>query len=151
MKKSVLGILFCIVILITITGCRNEKELVVGEKSNIKIEEKDFSLSLKKDSLNKTGAILILKNNAKIDAQYDASYKIEKKQNNEWHKIDAQLYFNMMAYDLKPNEEKEIEVNWEKNYGKLSLGDYRIIKTIDIENEDGTFTSFNIAAEFTIK
>ena len=46
---------------------------------------------------------------------------------------------------------KEIELKWENGYGKLASGDYRIIKSIDIEKEDGTFDTFYVAAEFTIE
>lgn len=150
MKKILSITLLCIITTLVITGCGVEKESVIGEKSSVQIIEREFSLSIKKDTLSQTGAVLVLKNNGKIDAQYGSSYEIEKKQNGEWHKIEAQLYFNMIAYSLKSNEVKEINLNWEKDYGKLSPGEYRLIKTIDIENDDGTFTSFNIAAEFTI-
>ena len=48
-------------------------------------------------------------------------------------------------------ETKEIELNWENGYGKLSKGNYRIIKSIDIEKENEIFETFYISAEFTIK
>lgn len=61
------------------------------------------------------------------------------------------LNFNLPAFSLKSKETKELELNWENGYGKLASGDYRIIKSIDIEKEDGTFDTFYVSAEFTIE
>ncbi len=152
MKKTIFIILFCGVMVLGILGCGNSKnEFDVGEKSNIELIEKGVSLSIKENTLTPTGATLILKNDGAVDIQYGNPYRIEIKIDNEWHKINVELYFTLPAYGLKSNESKEIEINWQNGYGKLTTGEYRIIKSINIEKEDGTFESFDVSAEFTIK
>ena len=58
--------------------------------------------------------------------------------------------FTLPAFHLLPKESKEIELNWENEYGKLSKGTYRIIKGINYEYEEGKYKSFNVAVEFII-
>ena len=60
------------------------------------------------------------------------------------------MNFTLPGFTLKPGESKEINLNWKHDYGKLTSGTYRIIKDVDIEKEDGSFESFNLAVEFNI-
>ena len=76
---------------------------------------------------------------------------MEIKKDGEWHKINVELNFTLPAFVLKSKETKEWEFSWEEGYGKLATGEYRIIKSIDIEKEDGTFDTFYVSAEFTIE
>ena len=78
-------------------------------------------------------------------------YEIEIKKDGEWHKINVQLDFTLPAFSLKSKETKELEINWKEGYGKLTPGDYRIIKSIEIEKADGTFDTFYLLAKFTIE
>ena len=152
MKKTILTILVCGFMVLGLTGCgANKNEFDIGTESNIEIVEKGISLSIKENTLTETGATLILKNDSDVDVQYGNPYEIEIKKDGEWHKINVELNFTLPAFSLKSNETKELELSWENGYGKLVLGDYRIIKSIDIEKEDGTFETFYVSAEFTIK
>jgi len=151
-KKKLLTILLCGIMAFSITGCGNSKnEFDVGGKSNIEVVKSDVSLSLKKGTLTNTSATFILKNDSNIDIQYGNPFSLEIKQNGEWHEINVELNFTMPAYVLKPNESKEFKINFENTYGKLSAGEYRFIKSIDMEKEDGTYETFYVAAEFTME
>jgi hypothetical protein len=152
--KKILAILLCGVMMLGLTGCgKTENEFDVGDKSDIQISQKDVTLSIKDGTLTNTSATLILKNDSDVDVQYGNPYGIEIKQDNEWHDIDinVELTSTVPAYWIKPGESKEIEISWENVYGKLSAGEYRILKGISIEKEEGSFEDFVIAAEFTIK
>lgn len=152
MKKIILTILVCGVMILELTGCgTNKNEFDIGKKSNVKIVEKGVSLTVKKSTLTETGATLIFKNDSDMDVQYGNPYEMEIKKDGEWHEINVELYFTLPAFLLKSKETKEFELNWENGYGKLSSGDYRIIKSIDIEKEDGTFDTSYVSAEFTIE
>lgn len=151
MKKTILTILVCGVMVLGITGCRSHKnEFDIGNKSNIEISQNDVSMSIKDGTLTNTGATLVLTNNSNKNFQYGNPYEIEIKKDGEWHKISVELNFTLPAFSLKAKEAKEIELNWEIGYGKLSSGTYRIIKGIDYEKEEGNFETFNVAVEFTI-
>lgn len=152
MHKTILTILLCGVMILGMTGCGNSKnEFDVGEKSDIKISQTDVALTIKDGTLTNTGATLILKNNSSKYYHYGNPYVIEIKKDGEWHHIDVELSFTLLAFGLKPGESKEIELNWEHGYGKLSSGTYRIIKGIDYEYEEGKYEDFNVAVEFTIE
>lgn len=82
---------------------------------------------------------------------YGSAYEMEIRRNGKWHKINIQLNFNSPAFSLKSKETKELELDWKNEYGKLASGDYRIIKSINIEKEDKKFDTFYVSAEFTIE
>lgn len=152
MKKTILTILVCGFMVLGLTGCGTEKnEFDVGKESDIEIVEKGVSLSIKENTLTNTGATLVLKNDSNVVIEYGNPYEIEIKKDGEWHKINVELNFTMPAFGLEPGETKERDFKWENGYGKLASGEYRIIKSIDIEKEDGTYESFYVSAEFTIE
>jgi len=151
MKGRMLTILLCGIIVLGITSCGSTKnEFGIGNKSDIKISQNDVTMSIKNGTLTNTSATLILTNHSDKKFQYGNPYEIEIKKDGEWHKINAELYFTMPAFQLSAKESKEIELNWKYGYGKLEDGTYRIIKGIDYEYEEGKYESFNVTVEFTI-
>ncbi len=151
MKKTILTILLCGVMVLVMTGCGKQKnEFDIGNKSDIKISQNDVIMTIKEGTLTNKSATLILTNNSDKNFQYGTSYGIEIKKDGEWHKINVELTSTVPAFQLSARENKEIEINWENDYGKLEKGTYRIIKGIDYEYEEGKYKSFNIAVEFTI-
>ena len=151
MKKTILTILLCGVMVLVMTGCGKQKnEFDIGNKSDIKISQNDVIMTIKEGTLTNKSATLILTNNSDKNFQYGTSYGIEIKKDGEWHKINVELTSTVPAFQLSARENKEIEINWENGYGKLAKGTYRIIKGIDYEYEEGKYKSFNIAVEFTI-
>lgn len=152
MKKTILTILLCGVMVLGITGCGNSKnQFDVGGKSDIKISQSDVTLTIKEGTLTNKSATLVLTNNSAKNFQYGNPYEIEIKKDGEWHKINVELDFNLPAFQLSSKESKEIELDWESGYGKLASGTYRIIKGIDYEYEEGKYEDFNVAVEFTIE
>ena len=151
MKKTILTILLCWVMVLGMTGCGKQKnEFDIGNKSDIKISQNDVIMTIKEGTLTNKSATLILTNNSDKNFQYGTPYEIEIKKDGEWHKINVELNFTMPAFQLSARENREIEINWENGYGKLEKGIYRIIKGIDYEYEEGKYKPFNIAVEFTI-
>ncbi len=152
MRKILFSILISSILFLGVVGCESRKnEFDIGNKSNIKISQNnDVILSIKDGTLTNTGATLVLTNNSDKNFQYGNPYEIEIKKDGEWHKIKVKLYFTLPAFHLNSKEIKEIELNWDYEYGKLSAGSYRIIKSINYEYEEGKYESFNIAVEFTI-
>lgn len=151
MKKTILTILLCGVMLLGMTGCGKQKnEFDIGNKSDIKISQNDVIMTIKEGTLTNKSATLVLTNNSDKNFQYGNPYEIEIKKDGEWHKINVELDFDMPAFPLSSKESKEIELDWENGYGKLAKGTYRIIKGINYEYEEGKYETFNVAIEFTI-
>ncbi len=152
MKKAILTILLCGVIVLGMTGCgKSKNEFDIGNKSDIKVSQNDVIMTIKEGTLTNKSATLVLTNNSAKNFQYGTPYEIEIKKDGEWHHINVELDFTMPAYGIKPGESNEIEINWKHGYGKLAKGTYRIIKEIDYEYEEGKYETFNVAVEFTIE
>ena len=152
MEKTSLTILLCGVMVLGITGCGKQKnEFDIGNKSDIKISQNDVIMTIKEGTLTNKSATLVLTNNNDKNFQYGNPYEIEIKKDGEWHKINVELNFDMPAFQLLSKESKEIELDWENEYGKLAKGTYRIIKGIDYEYEEEKYETFNVAVEFNIK
>ena len=152
MKKTILTIILCGFMTLGLTGCKTIKnQFDIGNKSDIKISQSDVVMSIKDGTLTSKGAVLILTNNSDLNYKYGEPYEMEIKENGEWYKINVKLNFNLPAYVLKANEAEEIEIKWENDYGKLAPGNYRILKEIIQEKDDGTFDTFYVSVEFTIK
>ena len=129
MKKTILTILLCGVMVLGMTGCGKQKnEFDIGNKSDIKISQNDVIMTIKEGTLTNKSATLVLTNNNDKNFQYGNPYEIEIKKDGEWHKINVELNFDMPAFQLLSKESKEIELDWENEYGKLAKGTYRIIK-----------------------
>ena len=151
MKKTILTILLCGVMVLGMTGCGKQKnEFDIGNKSDIKISQNDVIMTIKEGTLTNKSATLVLTNNSDKKFQYGNPYEIEIKKDGECHKINVELNFDMPAFPLSSKESKEIELDWENGYGKLAKGTYRIIKGINYEYEEGKYETFNVAIEFTI-
>ena len=131
MKKTILTILLCGVMVLGMTGCGKQKnEFDIGNKSDIKISQNDVIMTIKEGTLTNKSATLVLTNNNDKNFQYGNPYEIEIKKDGEWHKINVQSDFTLPAFSLKSKETKELEINWKEGYGKLTPGDYRIIKVL---------------------
>ena len=152
MKKKLLIIFLCGVMALGVTGCGKQKnELDIGDKSDIKVSQNDVIMTIKEGTLTNKSATLVLTNYSDKNFQYGSPYEIEIKKDGEWHKLNVELYFNMPVFQLSAKESKEIELDWENGYGKLTEGTYRIIKEIDYEYEKEKYETFNVAVEFNIK
>lgn len=121
------------------------------------IDDDSVTLSIKDDTLTNKGATFILKNNTNKEYWYGEEYIIEKKDNNSWKEVSTltgePLTWNMIAYTLKPNEEKEINIDWSFGYGELESGDYRLVKST-FREEDRPIDETKILylyVEFSIK
>ncbi|MBQ8891310.1 MAG: hypothetical protein IJ068_00385 [Bacilli bacterium] len=118
--------------------------IYVGGKINVYDENKQnssdsVSLSLKANTLTSKGATIVLKNNTNKDYVYGPDYYIEIQENGEWREIDTitgnPLVWNAIAYILKSNEKKEINIDWSLVYSELSEGQYRLVKKVFKEED----------------
>ena len=148
--KKILLCFITIVMLFAVTSCGVKNDFDIGKLSNVKIDNNNnVTLSIKDNTLKKTGTTLILENDSDKLLHYDEYYKMEIKKDKKWHKINVELCFTDPLWGVKENSKEEFELNWEQGYGKLASGDYRIIKEVYFEGEEEN--AFNISAEFTIK
>lgn len=133
-------------------GCGKEN-IKLGPKSiyQTNISEKMVKMTIKEDTLSNTSALIKITNQTNDLYYYGNSFSIEYKKKDEWYYLMPieEMIFTMQAILIKPNETKEINVEWESYYGKLPVGKYRIIKNVFQKNE--IQNDIPIAVEFTIE
>ena len=113
------------------------------------------SMEIKEDTLTDTSATIIIKANVYYDIYTGDAFWIEKYNgsNNTWEKLNCDnCYFNDIGYVIKSNEPKELYCDWTRMYGKLSKGEYRLVKDIDFNSEIPTIDNdeTSIWVEFSI-
>lgn len=120
----------------------NSNEENLGKIAN------NITMTIKEGTLTNEGATVIItdKNEKKYD--YGRWFIIEKKQNGEWVKLELlnpQDTVYGIAIERGNEEVVEMNINWTEQYGKLSPGEYRLVKSIDDNGELKYFST-----EFTI-
>lgn len=130
------------------------EEIKLLDESKYKITNEDLNMSIKKNSLTPEKATIIIKNNSYYTYTYGQSYTFEKYVDGKWFVIEPKndLIFVSIGYTIEPKQTKQIKINWEYHYGKLSSGKYRVVKdvfrNIDIPIDEND--NYYIAVEFTI-
>lgn len=153
MKKTILTILLCWVIMLVLAGC--------GPKTTIKdkaeLNEIDgVSMTIEKDTLTRTSATIIISDYGKETNVYGEFYRIDKKENDEWKEVKkahTNYGFNEMAYFVDEDGKLEFKCDWEYMYGKLDKGEYRLVKSA-FPNLERAITDDDISyfsVEFTIE
>jgi len=141
MIKKLLGILFCGILLLGLTGCKDKVD-------------KNVTLFIKEDTLAPIGVTLILKNDSKTNYSYEEPYYIEQEIDGKWSKVKTvhEMGFNQPAWGLESGKSVEISINWLYGYGQLEGGKYRIVKEIFKSSSSNIDNSvkFNVYAEFEI-
>lgn len=126
---------------------QNESYKDVEEKE---IQEKysKISLSIKKDTLTKTGVTIIISDISEQENTYGEWFRIDKKTNGFWKElkfIDNNYVFKDIGFKIGENHQLEMNIDWSKIYGELEKSDYRLVKKI----YDKQPIYFSV--EFTIK
>lgn len=121
----------------------NEKIYVnddIGKEVELN-ELEHVSMSIKKGTLTNTGATIIIHDLSAHKYVYGSPYIIEEKINDKWVEVKNicnNCAFNAMAYGVDQDNILVFEYNWERMYGKLDKGYYRIVKDALINSEQPT-------------
>lgn len=146
MKKRViivLGVLVLLIVILALIICFKPREI-----KNINLAE-NITMKIKEGSLTNTGATVIitdLSGDENLDL-ISKEFKIDYKKNDKWYRLESKIKNEvtvMTTDNVMENGDNTYtqEINWERYYGKLDKGHYRIVKEVK--------TNLYIAAEFDI-
>lgn len=146
MKKRViivLGVLVLLIVILALIICFKPREI-----KNINLAE-NITMKIKEGSLTNTGATVIitdLSGDESVDL-INRKFKIDYKKNDKWYRLESKIKNEvtvMTTDNVMENGDNTYtqEINWERYYGKLGKGHYRIVKEVK--------TNLYIAAEFDI-
>ena len=122
-------------------------ECVLFKAVNLIKSINNVSLSIKEGTLTKTGATVIITDNNKDTYIYGESFRIDKKENGEWKKleiIDDTFGFTDIAWSVGNNGKLERKHDWSKLYGELAEGEYRLVKDVYDNGYKEIWVEFNI-------
>ncbi len=137
----------------------NKDEIIVNEKNTGVLHEiPEASMYIKKNSMSKTKATVIIEDYSNGQYLYGSFYKIEKyNSNGEWTDLvyinDKNTSWNSMGYKPDKTGIIKYELDWKELYGELSAGKYRIVKTA-VKESDPCINGckvYNISVEFNIE
>lgn len=103
----------------------------------------NITMAIKEGTLTNEGATVIITDKNEKKYSYSSWFIIEKKQNGNWVKLELLNPKDTVGEIgiVRDNEEVvEMNINWTDQYGKLSPGEYRLVKNID---DNGEFKYFS--------
>jgi len=123
---------------------------IIDNTSTIKESDRkaeNVKLEIKEGTLTSTGATVIITDKNENPYGWGVPYFIEIEEDGIW--TEAQDLYRIswieIAYELDENGQYEQEINWEKFYGELKPGNYRLVKNV----YDNGYINFYV--EFTIE
>lgn len=140
MKKRVIIVLSALVVFVLAITCAIVFIPNYAEPINL---AENITMEIKEGTLTKTGATIVITDLSGKNNTFSKEFRIDQKRGGKWYTLKDN---SKNVVDVMPGQEEdkklEQELNWEKNYGTLSDGYYRIVKKIN--NKD-------IVVEFEIE
>lgn len=141
MKKRVIIVLSSLIVFVLAITCAIV--LIPNYAEPINLAE-NITMEIKEGTLTKTGATIVITDLSGKNNTFSKEFRIDQKRGGKWYtlKDKSKNEVDVVAGQKEENKKLEQELNWEKNYGTLSDGYYRIVKKIN--NKD-------IVVEFEIE
>lgn len=109
-------------------------------------------MEIKEGTLTRSGATIIIYDNNTEHFRYHEKFRIEKYTENGWELLPflyPDIGFNEIGTSPAKESPIEMQQNWERYFGELSNGKYRLVKSVaDIDSYNGKQQYFYV--EFTI-
>ena len=105
-------------------------------------------MTIKEGTLTKTGATVIIKDNNITPYSYNYWFKIQKKEDGKWVDLeirDKNYSFPAVAFNLGKDKTFEQKIDWQRIYGRLRKGEYRLIKNLNEINNLYVSVKFSIS------
>ncbi len=118
------------------------------KESDIVIAD-NVTMEIVSGTLTKTSATIIITDLSGSDYTYSKQYTIEKYEDEKWWVIKPLIgneITTLEGYSVDENNTLTMDLNWERKYGKLKEGRYRIVVKVSDNWPNGKYTT----AEFTI-
>lgn len=104
------------------------------------MQEEEAVVNVQEESISSTGLVLVIRNDTDdLAYQFGNAYSLEKFVDDRWIAVEQirDVAVTAIAHMLLPGETIELPVKWENRYGNLPTGAYRIVKRIEIVQDDG--------------
>ena len=113
---------------------RNAVENNTSYKKDINNEKiKNVTMEVKEETITKIGATFVITDKNPTPFSYGEWYMIEKRENGKWNimpSIVEEQIWPAIARIVGEDGKLEYKINWEKLYGELEAGEYRLVKEV---------------------
>ena len=149
MKKIVIGLTIVICLL---TACSQNRDSEPTPFVNVNSLD-SVTMTTKPGTVTHTGLTVIIENRSSERWMYGQYFSVEKKSGDNWYEVpileDAYSFIDL-GHNVAPLQSVEWVVDWERYYGVLDNGEYRILK--DFRNFKETDDEiYHLAAEFIVQ
>jgi hypothetical protein len=111
-------------------------------------------MRLQEGTLTPSGAVFVLKNATDNAYTYGDYYKLQRRDNAAWADVAVVFTENLGFYDigylLAARQAAEITIDWERLYGELPAGAYRLVKIASFLRAPGDSDKYTLFAAFTL-
>lgn len=144
-KKIFVIILVCFIILI-ILALLNYSNKQLAELKTIE----DITMTIKENSLTDSSAVIVITNNTETDYFTDKKFRIDRNIEGKWYEMSMKedMVTTMESLNIISGDSLELDLYWERYYGNLGPGKYRIVK--DVTTNDN-HQNYNIEVEFSLE
>lgn len=149
MKRKLLCTLLCLCVVLGVCTL----DVFAAEPND---EAVDWGLTLAADEVTPTGLTLVMSQsggNYTGRLEFGSSYHLERRIGDNWERlpyITDKVAWTAQAYGLPENTVSRWSENWERIYGVLPEGHYRLVKSFWDFQETGDYDSRDFYAEFMI-
>ncbi|MDE6285074.1 MAG: hypothetical protein K2M17_04950 [Bacilli bacterium] len=111
----------------------------------------DIIMTIKQDTLTRTSATILLTNNSDVSYSTGRGYRIDTFKDGKWYTLSLleDMIVTADALGIDPDNPLELTLYWERSYGELENGQYRIVKSVF--TDDRPLKDKDVIVEFTIK
>ena len=116
-------------------------------------EVKHVRMDLVDGTLTSTSATIRITDYSRGKYTYGSLYRIDEYKDGEWREVKSicdNCAFDLMAYYPDVNGHLEFKLNWNRIYGKLKKGKYRIVKDA-IEGNGENLKKYYFSVEFNLE
>lgn len=139
--SAIILFILLISILIIFVPQKPAEDVVSLENVEIYIED---------GTLTSTSATIIIENNSNNTYTTGDDYRIDQYLDGKWYKIKSKPMASLLPiYDINSEYPLVLNLNWKVKYGVLESGKYRIVKTLN--PEENSRENIKIAVEFIIE
>ncbi len=167
MKKKILMTIMIFLSCFSFIGCsikwgKVEPKENIEKNSNYTTKEsaelneiEGVLMRIKKDTLTRTSATIIIYDYTLEEHIYGQAYRIDKKENEKWTSLKTldgkewtEVNWNLIGYHVDEHDRLELNIDWKDMYGALPNGEYRIVKDT---SKQGETKRYEFSVEFIIE
>lgn len=135
-------------------SAHTQPTIIEQKPSDFQIPDNIEGVTMEVTYATSRGANLVFSNDTNMEIQYGDDYSLQAYVDGAWYNVGYIIdnaAFNAIAYPVPQNGTGSWGVRWIFFHGELPPGHYRIVKSVMDFRGTGDYTTYQLAAEFTVE